>query len=162
MNDILCLILVCAISQVRCLEILDYPDITNVDCLSREDAAHILEYNKLEIINNLQKFSLADLLTHRGITVDNNTKYNQFLYCVWKKENYLTANGDINFIKLQQIVKDAIVEVVGRTGPAINLSMAFTADIINECKSIIEFRIEDKIIKIQNHIVVKLQPFSKI
>lgn len=133
-----------------------------MDCLSREEAAHILEYNKLEIINNLRKFSLADLLGHRGITVDNNPKYNQFLYCVWKKEGYLTPNGDIDFNKLQQIVKDAIVKVVGYTGPAINLSMAYTADVINECKAIIEFKIEDKIVKVQNHIVMKLQSFSKI
>lgn len=144
------------------IDISNIPDLTNRACLSNDQLYNISEYNKLEIVNNLEKYSLADLLSHRGLVLENNVQYQQFLYCAWKNENYILANDDINREVLEKIIKNAIINVVGTTGPAIHLSTAHARNIVNDCGIITANNAGQKIIKIQNYIVKKLIPFSKI
>lgn len=136
------------------------PDVSNNKCIP-DGAERTSEYKKMTVVNNFDKKQLKELLVEKSIIPDDNPFFNQFIHCVWKNEG-LFYNNDIQYNKLESLIKNGIVSVVGTSGPAINLSILHAKRVIDECRSVTGVTPGNKIMRVQNCILGKLQPFSTI
>ncbi|KAF5304845.1 hypothetical protein FQR65_LT07862 [Abscondita terminalis] len=123
---------------------------------------HMLEdFPKLEVVNRFNDRPLKDLLPIREAISEENEIHNKYMRCVWKNEGLMYRNDDVNYNKLEELVAKAIVSVVGNTGPSMHLSLVHAKEIVDRCKGI-GGDPGTKIIRMQNYIIARLQPFMTL
>ncbi|KAF5304766.1 hypothetical protein FQA39_LY09543 [Lamprigera yunnana] len=128
-------------------------------CIPDRVDYHIIdEFPKIEVVNRFNIHPMKDLLPPRDFIQEGNQIFNQYIRCVWKNERLMFRNDDVNYNKLEELITKAIVSVVGNTGPSIQLSAVYAREIVDGCKSI-GGDPGTKIIRMQNYIIERLQPF---
>lgn len=91
---------------------------------------------------------------------ENNTEFNDFLSCFWKKDDIMDDKGNFNItnlqLKLDKIIKN---EILARSR-VIYLSDVITESIIDGCHEINGDSVEELVSNIQSYLLLRVPYFK--
>ncbi|KAF5298658.1 hypothetical protein FQA39_LY11734 [Lamprigera yunnana] len=118
------------------------------------------QFVHLMVIPYLDIKSIEEL-SHLHDIPRENSRYNDFLSCIWKNKQFQLYNGVIDYKKIQKALSANLGRDVGETGPGIQLSKIEGTRIVNVCRDLGGFSHGEKVVLVRNCILKQIQNFVK-
>lgn len=116
------------------------------------------EFVHLVVIPYLEIKSIEEL-SHLNLIPIDNSRYNEFLSCMWKNKRFQSYNGLINYEAIEKALSASMGRDVGDTGPGILLSKMEGSRIVMICRDLGGYSHGQKVVLVRNCILQELKKF---